>query len=353
MKYSYLVFFLFLLISCKNFEQPQRVITTIELNAIEIDSASVRALEKSGDAYWFAGNRGSYGRLSIEDHQIDEGTIVYEGNEQLEFRSIAVTNEFTYILTAGNPALIYKISHTTDSLSLIYKEEGDAVFYDSMKFWNDQEGIAMGDPQGGCFTILLTQNAGESWQKIPCDRLPKMVTGEAAYAASNSNIALQGDHIWIATGGKAARVWHSANRGKTWEIQETPIISGGAMTGIYAIDFYDEKLGFIIGGDWDEKSNSNYNKAITYDGGKTWELIANGSGPGYCSDVAFVPQTNGNELVAVGSPGIWWSGNRGKEWTQLSSTGFYTVAFKNDLEGLVAGSNRMSSFKLKENELID
>jgi hypothetical protein len=127
---------------------------------------------------------------------------------------------------------------------------------------------------------------------------------------------------------------------------ETPITRGGEMTGIYAVDFYDENLGVIIGGDWNHKDVKTANKAITRDGGKTWELLADGAGPDYSSDMSFIPGTNGKELIAVGLPGIWWSGDQGTTWKQLSETGFYTISFKDSNNGMLAGSNSIRSFQL-------
>lgn len=352
MKSILLSLLLIVLISCKDLkstESAQRSNAQITLTALSTDTLSVRALDYKDGTFWFAGSRSTYGSVNDSSLIVQKGKVAYNGNDQLEFRSIAVTTDYTFILTAGNPALIYRISHQNDSLALVYEEAGDKVFYDSMKFWNDTDGIAMGDPQQDCFTILITNDGGDNWTKISCDVLPKVIDGEAAYAASNSNIALQGDHIWIATGGKAARIMHSADRGKSWEVQETPIIKGDVMTGIYAVDFYDEHIGVIIGGNWDDKSNQKANKAITFNGGATWELIADGNGPGFCSDISFVPGSMGNRLVAVGSPGIWWSGNQGKDWKQLSTTGFYTISFSNDHRGLLTGNNQISAFELIEN----
>ncbi|PCJ15457.1 MAG: RNA helicase [Gammaproteobacteria bacterium] len=42
------------------------------------------------------------------------------------------------------------------------------------------------------------------------------------------------------------------------------------------MDFYDENLGVAIGGDYTEPNSTNANKAITKDGGKTWQLLADG-----------------------------------------------------------------------------
>ncbi|WP_194852568.1 WD40/YVTN/BNR-like repeat-containing protein [Nonlabens antarcticus] len=351
--YYRFIFALFIMLSSCKTEQEKEVsleeVSSIEITSISNDSISIRALERAGNGFWFAGSKGAYGSIADSTMQVSKGSVVYKDYQPLEFRSIAVTSSFTFILTAGNPGLIYRISHENDSLALVYEEIGETVFYDSMKFWNDTDGVALGDPQEDCFTVLITNDGGESWNKISCDVLPKIKKGEAAYAASNSNIELQGDQIWIVTGGMASRVLHSADRGKSWEVLETPIVKGGEMTGIYAIDFYDENLGAIMGGDWNQKDESTSNKAITKDGGKTWNLLSDGKGPGYNSDISFVPGTGGNELIAVGSPGIWWSGDQGTSWKKLSDQGFYTVSFKDSNSGMLAGSNQISSFQLIRN----
>ncbi|WP_206482234.1 WD40/YVTN/BNR-like repeat-containing protein [Nonlabens ponticola] len=319
---------------------------SMEIKTISQDSISVRALQHADDTFWFAGSNGTYGMINDTTYIVESGLVNYNGNSNLEFRSIASTENYTYMLTAGSPALIYKIDKQDKSATLVYKEEGEKVFYDSMKFWFDREGIAMGDPQDGCLTILRTFNAGQDWIKVPCSDLPAIVEGEAAFAASNSNISIYRDHVWIVSGGAAARVYHSADRGETWTVTDSPIKSGGEMTGIYAVDFYDENTGVIIGGDWNDKDSSDANKAITHDGGKTWSLLNDSDGPGYCSDITFIPDTAGQELLAVGSPGIWWSGNQGDDWIKLSDQGFYTVAFENKQKGVLAGANHIAKFDI-------
>ncbi len=114
------------------------------------------------------------------------------------------------------------------------------------------------------------------------------------------------------------------------------------MTGIYSIDFFDETTGVIFGGDWEQQEFNEGNKAITNDGGKTWQLLSNGKGPGYRSSVKFVPNTNGQWLVAVGSPGISYSDNQGEDWVELSSEGFYAIEFVNDSIAFASGNNKIS-----------
>ena len=142
-----------------------------------------------------------------------------------------------------------------------------------------------------------------------------------------------------------SRIFFSPDKGGTWEVYETPIIQGAATQGGYSLDFYDENKGFIIGGDYTKPDENQANKAITNDGGKTWELVAVGQEPGYKSSVRYVPGKNGDELVAVGFTGISYSKNAGKTWDNLSAEGFYTIRFLNDSTAYAAGKNRIAKLK--------
>src|SRR6202050_354664 len=57
-------------------------------------------------------------------------------------------------------------------------------------------------------------------------------------------------NIWFATGGKAARVFHSPDRGQTWQVFNTPIVHGPDSAGIFSISFRDPLHGVIAGGDY-------------------------------------------------------------------------------------------------------
>jgi photosystem II stability/assembly factor-like uncharacterized protein len=78
--------------------------------------------------------------------------------------------------------------------------------------------------------------------------------------------------IWFATGGKAARVFHSPDRGQSWQVFNTPIIQGQDSTGIFSIAFRDALHGVIAGGDYKHPDQDGPNLAFTNDGGKTWTL---------------------------------------------------------------------------------
>ncbi|RKS53320.1 BNR/Asp-box repeat protein [Gillisia mitskevichiae] len=347
MKLFYLIG-LFLIISCnsKQKKSSPSFFTSVEVEIILEDSISVRAIELMGENLAFAANNGIYGMYNAQEDKWKTNIQKYDSLVP-EFRAVASTSTDFFMLSVANPALLYK---TGDSgkMELVYKEENEKVFYDAMSFWNDEEGIAMGDPVDNCLSIIITRDGGKTWKKISCENLPASAEGEAAFAASNSNIAIQGDKTWILTGGMRSRVFFSADKGASWEAFDTPIVQGAATQGGYSLDFYDESNGFIIGGDYTKPDENQANKAITKDGGKIWELVAVGQEPGYKSSVRYVPGKKGEELVAVGFTGISYSKDSGKKWENLSSEGFYTIRFLNDSTAYAAGKNRIAKLNFKK-----
>lgn len=218
-----------------------------------------------------------------------------------------------------------------------------------MRFWNDLEGIAIGDPIENCLSIIITRDGGNTWSKIPCGNLPKTVEGEAAFAASNSNVIVKGDKTWIVSGGKKSRVFYSADKGLHWDVFETPIVQGGQMTGIFTADFYDEKNGIIAGGNYEDQKFNHQNKAVTNDGGKTWTLIAEGSGFGYASCVQFVPGSDAKQIVSVGASGLCYSSDGGLTWKQfLDDKTLYTIRFADENTAFAAGKNKIIRIKFKK-----
>ncbi len=342
----YFGFFLLLIVlaSCSG----RKPFSEVVIEDVFQDSLSIRAIAPiDEDRVWFADNKGMVGLI---DHKIPNLDAIKYEDTLLHFRAIARTSQSVFVLSIANPGVLYKIGFDgkeATQIDEVYSEIGEKVFYDAMAFWNDEEGIAMGDPTEDCLSVIITRDGGNTWTKVSCDVLPNSEPGEAAFAASNSNIAVVNDKVWIVSGGKRARVFHSEDKGKTWEVYETPIVQGKAMTGIYSVDFFDEQTGVIIGGDWDKKEFNEGNKAITTDGGKTWELLSNGEGPGYRSSISFVPGTEGEGLVAVGSPGISYSSDQGENWVELSDEGFYAIEFVNDTIAFASGRNRISKLQFK------
>lgn len=293
----------------------------VALATWDVPTPSIRALEVvSDEEVWYAGALGHYG------YTLDGGaTWHHDTITDRSFRSLAVTSEAVHLLSIESPAILLRSEDRGAHWDTVFVDADSAAFYDSMVFFDDREGLAMGDPVGGCLRVIATRDGGRSWSTVPCEDLPAPVDGEAGFAASNTNIAVQGDDAWIATGGAAARVLHSADRGRTWQVVETPMNQGSEMTGSFGMAMAaDGRHGLLVGGDWSEKERAEGSMARTVDGGRMWAALP---GIGYRSCVQFDPSDEtGQRAVAIGTPGMSVTADGGQTWvaSPVSDTLFYT-----------------------------
>ena len=162
---------------------------------------------------WFAGSNNKFGYTNDFGNTWKENVIKYDTFD-LEFRSISVTNNSVFIFSIGSPALLFKINKKTLNYKLVYIETNEKAFFDSMQFWDDENGIAVGDPIENCMSVIITRDGGNNWNKISCEYLPSSKEGEAAFAASNTNISLVDQKAFVVTGGKEANILVGSEYGK-------------------------------------------------------------------------------------------------------------------------------------------
>lgn len=336
-----------LMCSCSK-SHKQRTSNDISIEILNTDKTSIRAITAiDKNTLYYSGSKGDIGFTNDGGKTFTKQNIQFKDSIIPHFRSIAKSRENIFALSIGNPALLYKINQ--NRTTLVYTEKHEKVFYDCLQFFkNNMDGIAVGDPTDSCPSIIITSDGGNTWSKIPCNELPAFEEGEAFFAASNTNIKIINNTIWIASGGKRARVLKSIDRGKTWKVYETNIVQGKESEGIYSIDFADEKNGIIIGGDYSEPTLNYKNKAITKDGGVTWHSVADNLNPNYKSCVQYVPNTNGKEIIAVGKTGISFSNDGGNTWNNVSEDGFYTIQFVNENFAWLAGNNKIGKLIIKK-----
>ena len=138
-------------------------------------NSSIRALEVvDANRIFYAGSNSKFG------YTLDGGvTWVHDSLDSeagpLEIRAISVSEDnIIHLLNAGSPAFLFRSEDLGKSWEKVYSEEGDAVFYDAMTFWDEGEGdgIAMGDPVGPCISVIITRDGGRTWLKVSCDDLP-------------------------------------------------------------------------------------------------------------------------------------------------------------------------------------
>ena len=270
---------------------------------------------------WASGTGGTVLRTRDGGNQWD--VVPVPGAGELDFRDIdAFSDRVAYVLSIGNgeASRIYKTTDGGASWTLQLANTDPKIFLDAMAFWTAERGIAYSDSVDGRF-VLFTTVDGRTWTRVPADRLPPALPGEGAYAASGTNVTMHGDHVWIGT--SSSRVLHSADRGSTWTVAQTPIPTSESA-GIFSVAFRDARHGIAVGGDYRKELEALDNAAITADGGRTWTLSKGLSG--YRSAVAFVPGSK-QSWIAVGPQGADLSNDDGRSWTPLRGSGFHAFSF--------------------------
>lgn len=180
----------------------------------------------------------------------------------------------------------------------------------------------MSDPVDGKFPLISTKDGGADWHPMDTSRMPPAKEREAAFAASGTCLITQGKtNAFLVTGGSAARVFRSTDRGISWTVADTPIVHGTAGSGIFSIAMYDDRNGAIAGGNYEKPLEASANFAITKDGGRTWKI--QGVPFGYRSAVIYGSK---DTLYVVGPTGSDKSYDRGKAWSNMDRLSYNAVS---------------------------
>jgi photosystem II stability/assembly factor-like uncharacterized protein len=232
---------------------------------------------------WASGTHGTYLRTNDGGRTWTAAQVPDAG--ALDFRAVVAFSADEAFLMSAGPGEQSRIYHTSDGgklWQLQFTNKNPKGFFDSMAFWDSKHGVVLGDPipdeSGKMKVEVLLTDDRQNWRAVPPAQRPAAVEGEGAFAASNSCIAIassdsgSASDIWFATGGKVARVFHSGDRGRSWEVFDTPMVHGPESAGIFSIAFRDARHGVIAGGDYKHPNDDGANLAFTDDGGKTWTL---------------------------------------------------------------------------------
>jgi photosystem II stability/assembly factor-like uncharacterized protein len=161
---------------------------------------------------WAGGAKGTFLKTA------DGGTTwipgVVPGAADADFRGVRAFSEKSAYLLSSGPGPLSRLYRTDDSgvkWDLIMINAAATGFWDAMSMWDPLHGILLGDPVKGRFVIWTTSD-GINWIE---QKGPQALTGEGAFAASNSSLFVRGARdAWFGTGGPSgARVFHSDDGG--------------------------------------------------------------------------------------------------------------------------------------------
>src|SRR6267378_1262698 len=284
---------------------------------------------------WASGSNGVILR-SLDEGKTWQRLHVADG-DALDFRGIVAFNAATaYVMSSGEgeKSRIYKTTDGGEIWKLQYTDKRKEFFLDSITCLSETHCFALSDPLDGKF-LLLTTTDGQHWNPLPGGNMPAALSGEGAFAASNTSLLLSGEEIFFGTGGPAARVFHSSDKGRTWTASETPLAHGNASSGIFSIARGDENEVVVVGGDYQDPKRASPAAAYSLDEGKTWQLSALQPG-GYRSAVACLEHAL---CLAVGPNGedVSLSNVSAAGWKSTDSLNLNAVAMLDLKNGWAVG----------------
>jgi photosystem II stability/assembly factor-like uncharacterized protein len=312
-------------------------------------ATSLRGLSAVDQATaWISGAGGRYAFTRDGGATWHPGAV--PGAEALDFRDVeAFPGGVAYLMSAG-PGAGSRIYKTTDwgvTWTLQHANELEDAFFNGFAFWGPESGALVGDPLEGRMFLLLTEDGGETWERPDRSRLPAFEPGEYGFAASGTNIAAFGeDGLAVVSGGSSARVFLSRDRGRTWEVIQTPVAAGTPSSGIFSIAFRTPSHAVMVGGDYQEYGRTGGNIALSRDGGRTWALAVEPHGVGYRSCVAWREDALRPMWVAVGTSGSSYSEDGGRSWVGFDSAAFNAVAFGGPVGWAVGPEGRVARFRM-------
>lgn len=313
--------------------QPQAIKTDADFRGLCAVSPKVA---------WVSGTKGTFGRTTDGGKTWAVGTV--PDADKLDFRDVEAFGEDTAYLLSAGPGEASRIYKTTDggkTWALQFRSSEPKAFFDAIACWDEKHGIAFSDPVDGRFLLVTTDDGGAKWTPLPENSRPAALPNEGAFAASGTCLVTRGENdVWFGTGGaRAARVFRSNDRGKTWAVSETPLLAGVESAGVFSLAFRDRDCGVIVGGDYRKPDDAKETGAVTTDGGKTWKPIEKPLP--FRSAVAWAK----DRWVAVGTSGSDVSVDGGTTWKPLDREKYNSVAFTATGDGWAAGpKGRIAKF---------
>lgn len=340
-----------------------------ELGWTEVASgteASLRGLSVvDGDTVWAGGAGGTLqrtldGGLTWQSRPIPAPRQTTTGDADAagtpaapDHRDVhAFSADVAVVMSITRPAMLHHTEDGGATWTEAWRSDAPDAFLDGVAFWDESHGIAYGDPIDGRWLVLLTDDGGRSWWRVPDAAMPFETDGRAGFAGSGTGVCTIMDvdgrrHAWIGLGGHAADepdgtpawILRTADGGATWHRDDAPIASSPSA-GVFSIAMRDALRGVAVGGSWQDAEGRAAVAARTVDGGVTWTAYDADAGPGgYRSGAVVV--AGSRTLLAAGPTGIDVSRDGGATWEPWRDDAAHVLASGPDGSVWAAGADGM------------
>ncbi len=200
-------------------------------------------------------------------------------------------------------------------------------------------------------TVLLTTDGGQNW-------INRSVPDNEGIDFRDIH-ALDVSRAWVMSSGNGVKIYYTSDGGETWKLQFEDKNPKVFMDGM---DFSDENQGVVYG----DPISGVMDVLLTDDGGITWTRVSKEELPQALEgEAGFAASGTGavykGETIWLATGGakasrILKSEDKGESWKVYNTpvkggegAGVFSMAFKNELEGIVVGGNYLDSTSMKYN----
>lgn len=264
------------------------------------------ASSPSMENLWAVGQGGMFGNSS-GFILIRSGNATANLIGQQPIYCIYAFNQLTAIAGSGSQnqtsAYIYKTTNAGTNWAST-NVSSITGFINAIYFFDQQNGIFLGDPKNNQWGIGVTTDGGATWQPVLGVPLPNST--ETGFVNSTFR---KGNYLWFGT--STGRVFYSTNQGKNWGFGNIP-----NAVAVANVAFVDSVNGIAVYTEQDISiPTATRFLATSTDGGKTWKprqynFTQNGYGPVYL----FSPDNTGLIYVLCRGGEIFATSDLGGTW---------------------------------------
>ncbi len=294
-------------------------------------TAGLRGIaDVDGHVAWAGGSGGTVLR-TLNGGSTWQTCPVPPNAEKLDFRGIQAFDEKSAIVMSsgkGEQSRVYKTTDGCATWQLVLKNPAEPDgFFDAMLFSKREEGWLLGDPVGGSFYLLHTENAGASWERSTAPSLASPPGAGGAFAASNQSLTLsQRGPLFGGGGGYIYRgTWPACSLSIGYNEPEQCLarmefrrsqldgLAANTASGVFAV--YEAHGAIVaVGGDYTAPTTAEHIAAYSLNDGTLWQPSIT-QPHGYRSTVAY--DINTRTWITTGPNGTDISTDNGAHWQPL------------------------------------